>query len=87
MVRRLGLGKNNHLTYASLALNPRNKAYNEAKVRTQQKQCVETLGDPGVVKHHHWNTGAKENHQLNPSEPRKRHKKFQGLIDGFSRRL
>ena len=24
MVRRLGLGKNNHLTYASLALNPRN---------------------------------------------------------------
>ena len=23
MVRRLGLGKNNHLTYASLALNPR----------------------------------------------------------------
>ena len=26
MVRRLGLGKNNHLTYASLALNPRNSA-------------------------------------------------------------
>ena len=24
MGRRLGLGKNNHLTYASLALNPRN---------------------------------------------------------------
>ena len=24
MLRRLGLGKNNHLTYASLALNPRN---------------------------------------------------------------
>ena len=23
MVRRLGLGKNNHLTYTSLALNPR----------------------------------------------------------------
>ena len=23
MVRRLGLGKNNHLSYASLALNPR----------------------------------------------------------------
>ena len=23
MVRRLGLGKNNHLTYASLVLNPR----------------------------------------------------------------
>ena len=23
MMRRLGLGKNNHLTYASLALNPR----------------------------------------------------------------
>ena len=25
MVRRLGLGKNNHLTYTSLALNPRNE--------------------------------------------------------------
>ena len=25
MVRRLGLGKNNHLTYASLALNPRSE--------------------------------------------------------------
>ena len=28
MVRRLGLGKNNHLTYASLALNPRYNLYN-----------------------------------------------------------
>ena len=27
MVRRLGLGKNNHLTYASLALNPRYVVY------------------------------------------------------------
>ena len=27
MVRRLGLGKNNHLSYASLALNPRRKVY------------------------------------------------------------
>ena len=25
MVRRLGLGKNNHLTYASLVLNPRSR--------------------------------------------------------------
>ena len=41
------------------------KAYNEAKMKTQQKQRVETLGDPWVVKQHHWNTGAKENHQLN----------------------
>ena len=28
MVRRLGLGKNNHLTYASLALNPRFGIFN-----------------------------------------------------------
>ena len=28
MVRRLGLGKNNHLTYASLALNPRKLSLN-----------------------------------------------------------
>ena len=29
MVGRLGLGKNNHLTYASLALNPRSVAVME----------------------------------------------------------
>ena len=40
-------------------------------MRTQQKQRVETLGDPKGVKQHHWNTGAKENHQLNPDVPRK----------------
>ena len=26
----------------------------------QQKQCVETLGDPLVVKQHYWNTGILE---------------------------
>ena len=31
MVRRLGLGKNNHLTYASLALNPRYVSPTEGK--------------------------------------------------------
>ena len=31
MVRRLGLGKNNHLTYASLALNPRYVFYGEIR--------------------------------------------------------
>ena len=32
----------------------------------QQKQYVETLGDPWVVKQHHRNTGAKENHSWTP---------------------
>ena len=32
MVRRLGLGKNNHLSYASLALNPRTKITRPASV-------------------------------------------------------
>ena len=32
MMRRLGLGKNNHLTYASLALNPRD----EEQIMTKQ---------------------------------------------------
>ena len=31
MVRRLGLGKNNHLTYTSLALNPRFGVYAACK--------------------------------------------------------
>ena len=46
-------------------------------MRTQQKQLTETLGDTWIVKQHHWNTGAKENHQLTPGEPRKRHEKFE----------
>ena len=44
--------------------------------RTQQKQRIKTFGDSWVIKQHHWNTGAKENHQLNSDEPRNRHKKF-----------
>ena len=47
------------------------KAYNEAKMRAQQKQRVETLEDLWVVKQHHWNTGAKENYQLNPEKQTK----------------
>ena len=43
-------------------------------MRTQQKQRIETLGDPRGVKQYHWNTGEKENHQLNPSGPRKKQK-------------
>ena len=35
MVRRLGLGKNNHLTYASLALNPRNGIYDCTMLQCQ----------------------------------------------------
>ena len=36
-----------------------------------------TPGDPWGVEHHHWNTGAKENQQLNPGGPSNRLKKFQ----------
>ena len=37
------------------------KAHNEAMMRTQQKQRVETLGNPWIVKQHQLTTGAKEN--------------------------
>ena len=37
MVRRLGLGKNNHLTYASLALNPRYKTNTAQKEMHRQQ--------------------------------------------------
>ena len=37
------------------------KYYDETKIRTRQKQ-------------HHWNTGAKENQQLNPGGPSNRQK-------------
>ena len=50
---------------------------NKAKIRAQQKQHVETSGDPWVVKQHQWNTGANETRQLNPGESRNKHKKFQ----------
>ena len=40
----------------------------------QHKQRVEA---PLVLKQHNWNTGAKENHQLNQVWPRNRYKKFQ----------
>ena len=36
--------------------------YIEAKIMTQQKLHVATLSNPWVIKQHHWNTGAKENH-------------------------
>ena len=41
MVRRLGLGKNNHLTYASLALNPR---YCSSMVLLLQVNCSNASG-------------------------------------------
>ena len=37
MMRRLGLGKNNHLTYASLALNPRLMSH--MKHRRRKQKC------------------------------------------------
>ena len=52
------------------------KAHNKAKMCTQEKQSVETLADPGIVKQQHWNTGAKDNHQLIPDGPRNSHKNF-----------
>ena len=33
-----------------------------------------TPGDPRGVEQHHWNTGAKENQQLNPDGPSNRQK-------------
>ena len=33
-----------------------------------------TPGDPWGVEQHHWNTGAKENQQLNPGGPSNRQK-------------
>ena len=33
-----------------------------------------TSGDPLGVEQHHWNTGAKENQQLNPGGPSNRQK-------------
>ena len=33
-----------------------------------------TPGDPWGVEQHHWNTGAKENQQLNPDGPSNRQK-------------
>ena len=38
MVRRLGLRKNNHLTYTSLALNPRNAIYETTNAQ-KGKNC------------------------------------------------
>ena len=35
-----------------------------------------TPGDPWGVEQHHWNTGATENHQLNPVGPSNRQKKL-----------
>ena len=34
-----------------------------------------TPGDPWGVEQHHWNTGAKENQQLNPGGPGNRQKR------------
>ena len=39
MVRRLGLGKNNYLTYASLALNPRNNEELENAIECVSSFC------------------------------------------------
>ena len=56
-------------------------------MRTQQKQRVDPFGDPWIVKQHHWNTEANGNHQLNPGEPRNRHKHnsdLDHLMNSFS---
>ena len=46
-------------------------AYDESEMRTQQKHIV-TPGELQGVKQYHRNTGAKENHQLNPEWPSNR---------------
>ena len=43
-------------------------------MRTREKQRVATDRDPRGVEQHHWNTGAKENQQLNPGWPSNRQK-------------
>ena len=44
-------------------------------MKTQLKP-LGILGEPWVGKQHHWNTGAKENHQMKSGEPRNRHKTY-----------
>ena len=46
-------------------------AYDESEMRTRQKHIM-APGEPQGVKQYHWNTGAKENHQLNPEWPSNR---------------
>ena len=46
------------------------KYYDEAKMRTRQER-----GDHRGAEQHHWNTGAKENQQLNPGGPSNRQKR------------
>ena len=48
MVRRLGLGKNNHLTYASLALNPR---YAPSEARVLKESGLGRLHTSSVTGH------------------------------------
>ena len=46
MVRRLGLGKNNHLTYASLALNPR---YRGSKFKSSSSTAFTEIDHENVL--------------------------------------
>ena len=52
-----------------------NTASDESEMRTRQKRIV-TPGEPQGVKQFHWNTGAKENHQLNPKAARWEYDEF-----------
>ena len=42
-------------------------------------------GDPWGIEQHHWNTGAKENQQLNPGGPSNRQKKLRPKTDNLDR--
>ena len=44
-------------------------------MRTQQEVLQPIPGDPWGIEQHHWNTGAKENQQLNPCRPSNRQKR------------
>ena len=46
MVRRLGLGKNNHLTYASLALNPRYDDVSQTRIISGTFSILGVTDDP-----------------------------------------
>ena len=54
-----------------------NKAYTESEMKARQKQRIVIARDPYGVKYHHWKTGAKEKHQVNPDWSSNKYDLFQ----------
>ena len=66
-------------TREGLLINGSSRETNKSQINTMMKQrsglyrsnvLRQTPGDPWGVEQHHWNTGAKENQQLNPCKTR-----------------